>query len=75
MDFIPGRKVKYFFPNPNSPENIYFIGTIDTVEESFITIINESNTLLRVSYKNYNYLEYYPQQLSTSFPKSENYYG
>lgn len=75
MEFLPGHKVKYNFPNPNSPNKKHFFGTVDFVGETFITIRDEANTFLKVTYKNFHLLEYDRMMNRNIFPDSDNYFG
>lgn len=75
MEIMPGHKVKYIFPNPNTIEKREFVGTVDFIGETFITLRNESNTLLKVSRKNFYLLEKCTPKLENIFFESENYFG
>ncbi len=56
MDLSIGIKIKYIFPVPSSNTNQSFTGTIETIGESYLTVRDEKNTLLKISFKNYDYI-------------------
>lgn len=56
MDLSIGVKVKYIFPLPISSTKLSFTGTIEAIGESFISVRDEKNTLLKISFKNYDYI-------------------
>ncbi|NLT50685.1 MAG: hypothetical protein GXX85_07205 [Ignavibacteria bacterium] len=57
MEFEINDEVIYFFPTPINEEKTCFRGKIDFLGESFITIRNIDNILLRVSYKNFDWIK------------------
>ena len=54
MELTIGIKVKYNYPLPDSQGNRSFLGTIEYIGESYLDIRSDKNTLLKVSYKNYD---------------------
>ncbi|MDP3582666.1 MAG: hypothetical protein Q8S39_12085 [Ignavibacteria bacterium] len=54
MELTVGIKVKYNYPLPDSQGNQSFLGTIEYIGESYLDIRSDKNTLLKVSYKNYD---------------------
>lgn len=54
MELTVGIKVKYNYPLPDSKGNQSFLGTIEYIGESYLDIRSDKNTLLKVSYKNYD---------------------
>lgn len=54
MELTIGVKVKYNYPLPDSQGNKSFLGTIEYIGESYLDIRSDKNTLLKVSYKNYD---------------------
>lgn len=54
MELTIGIKVKYNYPLPDSKGNRSFLGTIVYIGESYLDIRSDKNTLLKVSYKNYD---------------------
>ncbi len=56
MELSVGIKVKYIFPLPEENTNQCFVGIIETIGESFLTIRDELHTILKISYKNYDYI-------------------
>ncbi len=57
MELRTGDKVKYTFPNPLSTEKRTITGFVDFIGESFIFIKCADNSKLRISFKNYDFLE------------------
>ncbi len=75
MNLLVGDKVRYSFPNPGVLAKKEFTGMIDFVGETFITLKNESNTLLKITSKNFHLIE---PETNMNYPvssASENYYG
>lgn len=54
MELTIGIKVKYNYPLPDSKGSQCFLGTIEYIGESYLDIRSDKNTLLKVSYKNYD---------------------
>lgn len=53
MELTIGNTVKYNFPIPANSEENFFIGVIEVIGDTFLTIRNSKNTLLKVSFKNF----------------------
>ncbi len=75
MEIKLGDKFKYLFPDPNNLEKSVFVGTVDFVGESFVTLRSEQNTVLKVSFKNFHLLENCDFLKSNLYTGSENYFG
>ena len=75
MDIKTGDKVKYLFPDSKNVAKSAFVGIVDFVGESFVTLRSEQNTILKVSFKNFHLLERYDYFTNNLYPVSENYYG
>lgn len=75
MEIKPGDKFKYLFPDPINRGKSVFVGTVDYVGESFMTLRSEQNTVLKVSSKNYHLLESCDFIKSNLLTGSENYFG
>lgn len=57
MELSIGKLVKYNFPLPKHSDKQSFIGVVENIGETFLTVRNEQNTLLKVSYKNFDNVE------------------
>lgn len=57
MELSVGKLVKYSFPLPQHSDKLSFIGVIENIGETFFTVRNEQNTLLKISYKNFDNVE------------------
>lgn len=57
MDFKIGDPVKYTFPAPLKDEKRTIAGFVDYISESFIYIRCMDNSFMRISYKNFEFLE------------------
>lgn len=57
MELTVGKLVKYNFPLPKHSDKQSFIGVVENIGETFLTVRNEQNTLLKVSYKNFDNVE------------------
>lgn len=70
-----GDKVKYLFPDPKNPEESFFVGTVDFIGDSFVTLRNEQNIGLKVSFKNFHLMERIDSCSRNLLLVSENYFG
>ena len=75
MEIKTGDKVKYLFPDQDNLTKSSFIGVVDFVGDSFVTLRSEQNTVLKVSFKNFHLLERCEYVKSNLHPVSENYFG
>lgn len=75
MEIKVGDKVKYIFPDSNNLANSVFVGTVDFVGDSFVTLRSEQNTFLKVSFKNFHLLERCELLKSNLYSVSENHLG
>ena len=75
MEIQTGDKVKYLFPDQNNLAKSSFIGVVDFVGDSFVTLRNEQNMLLKVSFKNFHLLERCEFLRGNLHPVSGNYFG
>jgi len=75
MEWIIGNSVKYNYPNPIHASKKCFVGIIDYVGETFITLKDETNTILKITYKNFHLLEPNVRFNETHSSTSENYFG
>ena len=75
MEIKTGDKVKYLFPDSNNLTKSVFVGIVDFVGDSFVTLRSEQNTVLKVSFKNFHLLKRCECLTSNLFPVSENYFG
>ncbi|OGU67035.1 MAG: hypothetical protein A2499_09120 [Stygiobacter sp. RIFOXYC12_FULL_38_8] len=57
MELSIGKLVKYNFPLPKHSDKQSFIGVVENIGETFLTVRNEQNTLLKISYKNFDNVE------------------
>jgi hypothetical protein len=57
MELRTGDKVKYTFPAPVNEERRSITGYVDHIGESFIYIKCMDNSLMRISFKNFDFLE------------------
>lgn len=57
MELSIGKLVKYNFPLPKHSDKQSFIGVVENIGETFLTVRNKQNTLLKVSYKNFDNVE------------------
>jgi hypothetical protein len=75
MEITIGDKVKYLFPDQNNLAKSAFIGVVDFVGDSFVTLRSEQNMVLKVSFKNFHLLERCEFLRSNLHPISENFFG
>lgn len=75
MEIKTGDTVKYLFPDSNNLAKSFFVGVVDFVGDSFVTLRSEQNTVLKVSFKNFHLLERCEYLKSNLYPVSENYFG
>jgi hypothetical protein len=75
MELAIGNSVKYHFPNPKNISKKCFVGIVEYIGETFITLKDETNTILKISYKNFHLLEPNIQVNKLSFSTSENFFG
>jgi hypothetical protein len=57
MELSIGNKIKYVFPVQNGSEENCFIGTIENIGETFLTVRNSSNTILKITTKNFELIQ------------------
>lgn len=57
MKLSVGKLVKYNFPLPKHSDKQSFIGVVENIGETFLTLRNEQNTLLKISFKNFDNVE------------------
>lgn len=48
MEIKTGDTVKYLFPDSNNLAKTVFVGIVDYVGDSFVTLRSEQNTVLKV---------------------------
>lgn len=70
-----GDKVKYLFPDPKNPEESFFVGIVDFIGDSSVTLRNEQNVSLKVSFKNFHLMERINSCIKNLSLVSENYFG
>lgn len=57
MEIYIGKKMIYKFPAPKDISKNYFIGIVDYIGETFITLKDETNIRLKITMKNFHLLE------------------
>ena len=70
MELSIGKLVKYNFPLPKHSDKLSFIGVIENIGETFFTVRNEQNTLLKISYKNFDNVELLDKHSSQYSPST-----
>ena len=74
MNIKNGDLIRYVYPEPRNAADKEFVGTVEDITESFMIIKNKKNIRLKISSKNFEFLE--PKRKAyTAQMKSENYYG
>lgn len=59
MDLSVGKKMIYSFPTPKNVAKKCFVGIIDFIGETVVTLKDESNTVLKITSKNFHLLKPY----------------
>lgn len=75
MDIKIGDKVKYLFPSPMVAEKSFFVGIVDFIGDTFVTLRNEQNICLKVSFKNFHLIKPSDSFFENLSFVSENYLG
>jgi hypothetical protein len=75
MEIKTGDTVKYLFPDSSNLAKTVFVGIVDYVGDSFVTLRSEQNTVLKVSFKNFHLLEHCEYLKGNLYHVSENYFG
>lgn len=75
MELTIGKKMKYYFPSPKNISKKCFVGMIDFIGETFITLKDDTNTILKITYKNFHLLEPDIEVGELYLSTSENYFG
>jgi len=72
MLLTPGDKVRYNFPQAINSSKKYVYGFIDMIGENFVTLICEDNSTLKISYKNFDFIEiinFIPESIMVDNPE------
>lgn len=75
MNLSKGDRVKYRFPDPGILSRKQFTGMIDFIGETFIMLKDETNTVLKISAKNFHLIEPDIKFNHAVYAASENFYG
>ncbi|MEI7812547.1 MAG: hypothetical protein WCJ01_08990 [Ignavibacteria bacterium] len=57
MELHTGQLIRYHFPSPVSQDKEFITGSIIEISESFIKVKTESDTILKISFKNFEYIK------------------
>lgn len=71
MELKIGDKIKYNFPFPKNSETTSFIGSVEIISDTHIYLRNEEGVRLKVSFKHFDLLELFDEELLVS----ENFFG
>ena len=56
MEIVTGEIVKYQFPEPKEGGLKEVIGRIERITDTHVFIVTDSRVMLRISYKNFDYI-------------------